>query len=87
MATLTLIWPRYCYPFVWISLVLIRRTNQPVGLGARICPDLQRGDWRPVIALLSRRARLRFFLGNVELQILAPKWVYHTPGAQFLHRL
>jgi hypothetical protein len=51
MLALALGWPRYCYPFVWSSLVLML---EPVNswLGRRsLLQDLQRGDWRPVLSL------------------------------------
>ena len=51
MLSLTLLWPRFFYPFVWISLVFI---FEPVNrwLGRRHFLEwLQHGDWRPVVSL------------------------------------
>jgi hypothetical protein len=72
MFSLTLLWPKFFYPLVWISLVLIfepmnRRLGRPHFLAW-----LQHGDWRPVISL-----SLNYWSW--------PQWIYHTPGAQFLH--
>jgi hypothetical protein len=84
MLTLTLAWPRYCYPFVWTSLVLIL---EPLNcwLGRRyFLQDLQRGDWRLVVSL-SLGAVICGFFWEMWNYYSYPKWIYHTPGAQFLH--
>jgi hypothetical protein len=84
MLSLTLLWPKYCYPFVWCSLVLLL---EPLNawLGRRhLLQDLQRGDWRPLIAL-SLGALICGFFWEMWNYYSFPKWVYHTPGAQFLH--
>src|SRR5690348_10185844 len=84
MLALTLAWPKYFYPFVWISLVLI---FEPVNrwLGRRHFLEwLQRGDWRPVVAL-SLGALICGFFWEMWNYWSWPQWVYHTPGAGFLH--
>jgi hypothetical protein len=84
MLALTLAWPRYFYPFVWTSLVLIL---EPINrwLGRRhFLQDLQRGDWRVVISL-SVGALICGFFWEMWNYYSCPKWIYHTPGAQFLH--
>lgn len=84
MLAMTLGWPRYCYPFVWTSLVLIL---EPINarLGRRhFLEDLQHGDWRPVLAL-SLGALICGFFWEMWNFYSYPKWIYHTPGAQFLH--
>lgn len=84
MLALTLAWPEYFYPFVWISLVLI---IEPVNrwLGRRHFLEwLQRGDWRPVMAL-SLGALICGFFWEMWNYWSWPRWVYHTPGAGFLH--
>ena len=84
MLALTLIWPKVCYPFVWISLVLIL---EPLNcwLGRRhFLQALQRGDWRPV-ASLALGALICGFFWEMWNYYSYPKWIYHTPGAQFLH--
>jgi hypothetical protein len=45
---------------------------------------LQHGDWRPVISLSLGALICGFFL-ELWNYYSWPKWVYHTPGAQFLH--
>jgi len=84
MLALTLAWPGYFYPFVWISLVLI---IEPINrwLGRRHFLEwLQRGDWRPVVAL-SLGALICGFFWEMWNYWSWPQWVYHTPGAGFLH--
>lgn len=84
MATLTLLWPKYCYPFVWTSIVLLLEpVNRWLGR-PHLLQALQRGDWRPVIAL-SLGALICGFFWEMWNYKSWPKWVYHTPGAQFLH--
>lgn len=83
MLTLTLFWPKFFYPFVWISLVLIL---EPVNrwLGRRhILEWLAQGDWRPVISL-SLGALICGFLWEMWNEWSWPQWIYHTPGAEFL---
>ena len=84
MLGLTLAWPRIWYPLVWISLVFIL---EPLNwwLGRRhLVQDLERGDWRPVAAL-GLGAVICGFFWEMWNYYSYPKWIYHTPGAQFLH--
>lgn len=84
MLTLTLIWPKHCYPFVWISLVFIL---EPLNrrLGRRHFLEwLRNGDWRPVISL-SLGTLICGFFWEMWNYWSWPKWIYHTPGANFLH--
>jgi hypothetical protein len=84
MLALTLLWPKYCYPLVWSAIFLIL---DPVNLalGRRhLFVSLNDGDWRPVISLSVGALTCGFFweLWNFYSY---PKWIYHTPGAEFLH--
>ncbi len=84
MLALTLAWPRYCYPLVWTSLVLML---EPLNcwLGRRhLLQHLQQGDWRPVVCL-GLGAVICGFFWEMWNYYSYPKWIYHTPGAQFLH--
>jgi hypothetical protein len=84
LLALTLAWPKFFYPFVWISLVLI---FEPVNrwLGRRHFLEwLQHGDWRPVISL-SLGALICGFFWEMWNYWSWPQWIYHTPGAGFLH--
>jgi len=84
MLGLTLGWPGRFYPFVWISLVFI---FEPLNrrLGRRYLLEwLRRGDWRPVISL-SLGALICGFFWEMWNYWSWPRWIYHTPGAQFVH--
>jgi hypothetical protein len=84
MVALTFTWPRYCYPFVWTSVLLILEPlNQWMGK-PHLLEDVERGDWRPVLSL-SLGALICGFFWEMWNYYSCPKWVYHTPGAQFLH--
>jgi len=84
MLALALVWPKICYPFVWTSLVFIL---EPLNcwLGRRhFLQDLQQGDWR-LVASLALGAVICGFFWEMWNYYSYPKWIYHTPGAEFLH--
>jgi hypothetical protein len=84
MLALTLAWPKYFYPFVWTSLVLILEPlNRWLGR-ENFLEYLESGDWRPIISL-SIGALICGFFWEMWNYYSWPKWVYHTPGTQFLH--
>jgi hypothetical protein len=84
MVSLTLLLPRFFYPFVWTSLVLILEPLDRWLGRQNILDSLQCGDWRPVISL-SLGALICGFFWELWNYYSWPKWIYHTPGAQFLH--
>ena len=84
MLTLTLAWPRFFYPFVWTSLVFVFEPVNHWSGRPNLLERLQRGDWRPVISL-SLGALICGFFWEMWNYWSYPKWIYHTPGAQFLH--
>jgi hypothetical protein len=84
MLTLTLLWPRYCYPFVWTSIALML---EPINrrLGRRhLLLFLQEGNWRPLLCLALGSLLCGFFW-EMWNYYSYPRWVYHTPGVEFLH--
>jgi hypothetical protein len=84
MLALTLAWPRVSYPFVWTSLVfLLEPLNFWLGR-PHFLQDLQRGDWRLVVSL-ALGALICGFFWEMWNYYSYPKWIYHTPGAHFLH--
>ena len=84
MLTLTLLWPRFFYPFVWTSLALILESvNHWLGR-PHFLERLQTGDWRPALALATGALLCGLFWEMWNFHSY-PKWVYHTPGVQFLH--
>jgi len=84
MLLLTLGWPRWFYPFVWTSLALmLEPINRWLG-NPHLLERLAQGDWRPVAALCAG-ALLCGFFWELWNYYSYPKWIYRTPGAQFLH--
>jgi hypothetical protein len=84
MFALVLLFPKYCYPLVWGALVLM---IEPVNVRlnrAAFFSDLNRGDWRSVVALATGSLVCGFFWEMWNMYSY-PKWIYHTPGAEYLH--
>jgi hypothetical protein len=84
MLSAMLVWSKIFYPFAWISLVLI---FEPINYWSGrpfFLKELREGDWRTVIAL-SVGALVCGFFWEMWNYFSLPKWVYHTPGAEFLH--
>lgn len=84
MLALTLMWPRYFYPFVWISLVLILEPMNRQLRRPHLLEWLKEGDWRPVVSL-ALGALICGFFWEMWNEWSWPQWVYHTPGADILH--
>jgi hypothetical protein len=79
-----LLWPRYFYPFVWTSLVLILDPlNRTLGRHS-LLDQLGLGDWRKLTAL-SLGALICGVFWEMWNYYSFPKWIYHTPGVDFLH--
>lgn len=84
MLVLTWAWPQTCYPFVWGAVVLILEPIN-IWLGRHHFLEwLKDGDWRPVLSLALGAVFCGFFWEMWNFYSY-PKWVYHTPGAEFLH--
>ena len=84
MLGLVLGWPTFFYPFVWGSVYcLLEPLNVWLGRGSLLDP-LDRGDWRPVVALGVGALVCGFFWEMWNYYAL-PKWVYTTPGVEFLY--
>jgi hypothetical protein len=84
MLALLLAWPRFFYPFTWIALVLIL---EPVNfwLGRKsLLTALEQGNWRRVVSL-GVGALICGVFWEMWNYLSFPKWVYHTPGTEFLH--
>jgi hypothetical protein len=83
MLAATLLWPKFCYPFVWISLVLILEPlNHWLGR-PHLLEWLNRGDWRLIISL-ALGALICGFFWEMWNEWSWPQWIYHTPGAEYL---
>ncbi len=84
MLAVMLTWPQYGYPMVWTSVFLILEPLN-VWMGRpHFFQWLEKGDWRPVISL-SAGALVCGLFWEMWNYYSYPKWVYHTPGAQFWH--
>jgi len=84
MLALALFRPRYFYPLIWGAVFLILEPLN-IALGRQhLFTWLEEGDWRPIISL-SLGALICGFFWECWNYFSFPKWVYHTPGAEFLH--
>ena len=84
MLALLLIWPRYFFPFVWLSIYFILEPIN-VWLGNRtLAQYTAKGDWSPVYALWVGVLITAFFWEMWNFYAY-PKWVYHVPFVDFLH--
>ncbi|HEC21445.1 MAG TPA: hypothetical protein ENI95_00850 [Chloroflexi bacterium] len=84
MLALMLIWPRYFFPFIWISLYCIIMPIN-VWLGHRSLLEYTAGgNWRPVLAM-ALGALVCGFFWEFWNYFAYPKWVYHVPFVDFLH--
>lgn len=84
MLGLMLVWPRYFFPFLWISVYFI---TEPINiwLGNRHLGQFtQNGDWRPVLYLWGGVLITAFFWEFWNYWSY-PKWVYTVPYMDFWH--
>jgi len=81
---LLLIWPRYFFPLVWLSIYFIL---EPLNrwLGHRtLFSWTQKGDWRPLGALWTGVLITAFFW-EMWNYYSYPKWIYSIPFVDVLH--
>lgn len=84
MLVLLLLWPRYFYPMVWLSVYFIIDPIN-VWLNNRSLLDWARsGDWRPVWSLWLGALTCGFFW-EMWNYFSYPKWIYTTPFVDFAH--
>jgi hypothetical protein len=79
-----LLWPRYFFLFLWLSLFFLLepvcvRLGRP-----SILRDLARGDWRTVVALGSGALVCGVFW-ELWNYFAYPKWIYDVPFLGFWH--
>lgn len=79
-----LAWPKIFYPFAWTSLVFIFEPINHWTGRPHFLQDLREGDWRTVLSL-GLGALICGFFWEMWNYYSFPKWVYHTPGTEFLH--
>ena len=84
MLALTLAWPRYFYPFVWLSVFFILEPiNHRLGHRTLLERSSER-DWRPVISLWIGTLICGFFWELWNYWSF-PKWIYDVPFVGFGH--
>lgn len=79
MFSLMMAWPRYFFPFVWLSLYFL---VEPVNLWMRnrsLLEWTREGDWRPLASLWMGVLVCGFFWEMWNF-LSYPKWVYTIPG-------
>ena len=84
MLALLLVWPRYFFPFLWLSVYFILEPiNAALGFPS-LAQWTKEGDWTPVAALWVGTLTCGFFweLWNF---LSFPKWVYTVPFVNFFH--
>jgi len=84
MLALLLIWPRYFFPLVWLSVYFIL---DPLNfrLGNRsLLHDMAEGNWMPLAALFSGCLICGFFWEMWNFYSF-PKWIYRVPFVDFFH--
>lgn len=82
MLVLLLGWPRYFFPFMWLSVFFILAPlNGRLGYRT-LTEDTHRGDWRPAVALAVGCVVCGFFWEFWNFYSY-PKWVYHIPFVDF----
>jgi hypothetical protein len=83
MLALLLVWPRFFFPFLWISVYFILEPIN-VWLGNRsLARHTAHGDWRPVLALWVGCLICSFFWEMWNFHSY-PKWMYRVPFVDFL---
>ncbi|MBU1662782.1 MAG: hypothetical protein KKD28_15075 [Chloroflexi bacterium] len=84
MLGLMLVWPRYFFPFIWLSVYFIM---EPVNVwlgNHHLAQWTQKGDWRPVVALWSGVLVTAFFWEFWNFWSY-PKWIYTIPCVDYWH--
>ncbi len=84
MLVTMLIWPRYFFPFMWLSIYFILEPIN-VWMGNRTLASwTQNGDWRPVLALWGGVIVTGFFWEFWNYWSY-PKWIYTVPYLNYWH--
>jgi len=84
MLGLLLTWPRFFFPFLWISVYCILEPLN-IWLGNRNLAEwTQHGNWRPVLTLWAGVLLTGFFWEFWNFWSY-PKWIYTVPFVDFWH--
>ncbi len=81
---LILLFPKFFYPFVWLSIYLIiDPINYWLG-NPTLLKELHKGDWKKVIALACGALTCGFFW-EMWNYLSYPKWIYNTSFVEFCY--
>lgn len=84
MLAALLVWPKYCFTFVWIAVYFL---TEPLNIWrgyANLVEGTRAGDWRKVMSLWCGVLVTAFFWEMWNFYAF-PKWVYQVPFVGFLH--
>ncbi len=84
MLFLMLTWPRYFFPFLWLSVYFILEPINIWSGNRNLTEWTQHRDWRPVYALWAG-ALITGFFWEFWNYWSYPKWIYTVPYANFWH--
>lgn len=84
MLALTLAWPRYFFPFVWLSVFFILEPINHVLGNRTLLARTSIGDWRPIVSLWIGTLVCGFFWELWNYWSF-PKWIYDVPFVGFGH--
>lgn len=81
---LLLLWPDIFYVFLWLSVFFILDSMNAASNRNSLIFHTDKRDWRPLIALALGSLTCGFFW-EMWNYLAFPKWIYHTPGVEFLY--
>ena len=84
MIALTLLWPRYAFPLVWLSVIFLLDPIVTVLRGRSVASFLGERDWSPVFNLGLGTLVCGFFWEMWNVYAM-PKWTYDVPFVDFWH--
>lgn len=81
---LLFIWPEYFYVFLWLSVFFILDSINNFSHRRNLVFFTDKKDWRPLVCLALGCLMCGFFWEMWNYYSF-PKWIYHTPGVEFLY--
>ena len=84
MLAAVMVFPRYCFPFIWVALYLIFDSINYLRGSPSLFRFLEQGNWRPLLDLALGALTCGFFWEMWNYYAL-PKWVYTVPFVDVLH--
>ncbi len=84
MLALLLIWPKYFFYLVWISVYFIVEPVNVILTNRSLTKYTAEGDWRPIVSLCIGCLICGFFWEMWNFYSY-PKWIYQIPLVDFFH--